>query len=301
MQLQEKHWHRDPPPETVSSPAHSRLTRAIIERSTRVAWRGRGTPQRIGRREDGSGELLARADLDRLDRRADGVDPDPSATRPGGPDLLRPGGPGSGAPGRRRGGDRPTPRRRRPRDVVLLHGRPRDERRRALVPGATGGRDPGGRRAAGGRAGGGAGGVEPDRARAADAALRPGWRGVGGDGPRPGPWLAVPIVADDRLQGFGALGRKRNGTAYTERERVFLETLASHLAIAFERSAGRTARLGPYRILERRSGSPRSPAPRPGPERAADGRDLGAHRGLRRISPPARTGAPRTRGDSPSW
>jgi serine/threonine-protein kinase len=64
--------------------------------------------------------------------------------------------------------------------------------------------------------------------------------------------LAVPITANDRLQGFVALGRKRNGTAYSGEERVFVETVASHLAIAFERSSGRTARLGPYRILERR-------------------------------------------------
>jgi len=63
--------------------------------------------------------------------------------------------------------------------------------------------------------------------------------------------LAVPIVASDRLQGFVALGRKRNGTAYSKQERAFVETVASHLAIAFERSSGRATRLGPYRILER--------------------------------------------------
>jgi len=63
--------------------------------------------------------------------------------------------------------------------------------------------------------------------------------------------LASPIVANERLQGFVALGRKRNGTAYSKEERDFVEMVASHLAIAFERSSGRTVRLGPYRILER--------------------------------------------------
>jgi serine/threonine-protein kinase len=63
--------------------------------------------------------------------------------------------------------------------------------------------------------------------------------------------LASPIVANDRLQGFVALGRKRNGTAYSKEDRDFVEMVASHLAIAFERSSGRTVRLGPYRIRER--------------------------------------------------
>ncbi len=63
--------------------------------------------------------------------------------------------------------------------------------------------------------------------------------------------LASPIVANDRLQGFVALGRKRNGTAYSKEERDFVEMIGSHLALAFERSSGRTVRLGPYRIVER--------------------------------------------------
>ncbi len=62
--------------------------------------------------------------------------------------------------------------------------------------------------------------------------------------------LAVPIRTASRLEGFVGVGRKQSGAPLTAENRVFLEAVASQLAIAFERT-WQHERMGPYRLRHR--------------------------------------------------
>lgn len=62
--------------------------------------------------------------------------------------------------------------------------------------------------------------------------------------------LAVPIRTGNRLEGFIGIGRKQSGAPLTAENRVFLEAIASQLAIAFERT-WQHERMGPYRLRHR--------------------------------------------------
>ncbi|MEO1086424.1 MAG: protein kinase, partial [Acidobacteriota bacterium] len=63
--------------------------------------------------------------------------------------------------------------------------------------------------------------------------------------------LAAPIATEERLEGFVAVGRKENGTAFTERDRLFLEAVGAQLAIAMDRNWQRAQRIGSYLLQER--------------------------------------------------
>ncbi|MEM1177230.1 MAG: protein kinase [Acidobacteriota bacterium] len=63
--------------------------------------------------------------------------------------------------------------------------------------------------------------------------------------------LAAPISTEERLEGFIAVGRKENGTAFVERDRLFLEAVGAQLAIAMDRNWQRAQRIGSYVLRER--------------------------------------------------
>ncbi|MEM6792860.1 MAG: serine/threonine-protein kinase [Acidobacteriota bacterium] len=67
--------------------------------------------------------------------------------------------------------------------------------------------------------------------------------------------LAAPIAtASERLEGFIAVGRKKNGTPFSRQDRLFLEAVAAHMAIAFDRNWQRSQRIGAY-VLRQRLGT----------------------------------------------
>ncbi|MDA8017320.1 MAG: protein kinase [Thermoanaerobaculia bacterium] len=63
--------------------------------------------------------------------------------------------------------------------------------------------------------------------------------------------MAAPILARRRVEAMLAVARKRSGDAFTSADRVFLDAVASQIAMALERDWQEALRVGPYRLLGR--------------------------------------------------
>lgn len=63
--------------------------------------------------------------------------------------------------------------------------------------------------------------------------------------------MAAPIIARRRIEALLGVARKRNGDGFRPADRVFLDAIASQVAIALERDWHETLRVGPYRLRGR--------------------------------------------------